>query len=931
MARGNLGERKGNGLRLTALGLALALLTQSLPAAAAPVAAPFAAAYQATVAATVGAGTDLQLPVTVTNTGDQAWDSWGPPQMGPGLGQVSISYHWYDAAGNVLVWDGIRSGLAPATRTTAEFVVAPGATVSATATIRVPQQVGTYVLRLAMVNDGVAWMEPSQAYTVQAVPAFSAAITAPALPSLVSGHTYTLPVTLANQGVAAWSSTGANPVHLSYHWLDASGAAAVWDGERTALPDIAPGGTQTVKMRVATPEAAGEYTLVIDLVREGVAWFETLGNQAPRVEATVAPVIYGASYSVGASISAYFGETKAIPVTITNTGNVPWNEENPVNLAYHVFDPSGAAVVWDGQRTPIGELLPGQSRSVELTYQVPSILGQFTLAIDAVREGVAWFSNVGVPTASLPLNVTSGFEVGYGATTTPALATIGATVRLDVLIDNYGPRTLEATGPNQARLSYHIYDSAGQLVVWDGQRGLLPFTVPAGASAKVTIDVQLPARTGDYAIEWDVVQEGVAWLSHFGIASKREAITVQPGVTFYGKGNGHGLGMSQYGAQGMATGAVGPQRTGEEIVAYYYPGTTLLPIDNSRQIRVLLSQPSSTRRYSCGAAFFDGSVGTIVSGGGLAVFDEGSGSQLIFQSQPAAGLRFIASGGVLQVIDVNSGAQVYAGPGPILTVPIDPAHPTDFLEKGIYRGTMRFTNLGGTLRVVNTVDFDTYVKAVVPLEMLKNWHLEAYKAQALAARTYAYNSWVGERRDYDVHDDQSDQCYGGVQMRSGRVVETEITNLAVDLTAGKVITQNGAAIRAYFAASNGGFSKPVGCWGFNVVLSGPSVSCSESPSYLTAVPDPWDLSVSVPAPNPRASVWTRTFTSAQVRDAILTYRGIDIGTLLSVDLSNRVPADVGHVVSVKIVGTNGTWDLPADRLLRDHLFLPSTMVRLGPW
>ena len=86
----------------------------------------------------------------------------------------------------------------------------------------------------------------------------------------------------------------------------------------------------------------------------------------------------------------------------------------------------------------------------------------------------------------------------------------------------------------------------------------------------------------------------------------------------------------------------------------------------------------------------------------------------------------------------------------------------------------------------------------------------------------------------------------------------------------------------------------------------------------------------VPEPN-RQLDWQVTFTSDQIRDAILRYRGVDIGRLLSVDLSHRDPPEVGHVVSVKVVGQLMTLDLPADRLLRDHLFLKSTMVSLIPW
>ena len=81
-----------------------------------------------------------------------------------------------------------------------------------------------------------------------------------------------------------------------------------------------------------------------------------------------------------------------------------------------------------------------------------------------------------------------------------------------------------------------------------------------------TVDVQLPPTVGTYTIAWDLVQEGVAWFSQLGLAQKRETVSVQPGVTFYGKGFGHGLGMSQWGAHGMA--ARGASHV--EILTHYY-------------------------------------------------------------------------------------------------------------------------------------------------------------------------------------------------------------------------------------------------------------------------------------------------------------------------------------------------------------------------
>jgi len=53
--------------------------------------------------------------------------------------------------------------------------------------------------------------------------------------------------------------------------------------------------------------------------------------------------------------------------------------------------------------------------------------------------------------------------------------------------------------------------------------------------------------------------------------------------------------------------------------------------------------------------------------------------------------------------------------------------------------------------------------------------------------------------------------------------------------------------------------------------------------------------------------------------------------LLSTDVSNESPGNVGHVVSVKFSGTSASVEVPADVFLRTYLGLKSTMVRLSPF
>ena len=882
------------------------------PGSAAPLSV-LGATYAATVPATAGAGTTIQIPVTVTNTGNEIWNT-------AGANIVNLSYHWYSNSA-VVVWEGLRTAL-PAP-------VAPGASATVNATVMVPPSGGAYELRFHLVKEGLAWFpQMSQAHPVTAQTAYAVRFGAIAIFTYVAGGTYTVNVPVTNTGTATWNAAGPNPITLSYHWHNAAGSTVVWDGIRTPLAaDVAPGATAVIAARVTAPAAGAGYTLTFDMVREGVNWFQFLGGTPVRVPTNVENATWSGRYDAPATSSAGQAETKTIPVTVTNTGNVAWSSTgaNPVNLGYHLFDSAGRTVVWDGTRTPLGADLPaGQSRVLNVTYTAPAAAGTYSLNVEAVREGITWFSGYGVPAASSRLTVTSGYSAGYGVTTTPTQVSIGAALDLNVDVTNYGPRTLTR---GVVSLSYHLHTAGGATVVWDGARGLLPRDIAPGQTLTVPIRVQFPSSVGDYRLSWDLVQEGVAWLSQVGVPMKVEPVSVLAGVTFYGKGFGHGVGMSQFGAQALATGAGGvAPKTGEQIIQHYYRGTQITAIDPSGEnagIRVLLSLPSSTGIYSCGSPAMNVSLANVSGWGAGRILNEGAGNALIATAASREPFQIHATGGVVRVWR-NSGTpvKVYEGPGPVVFV-ADPAGSLEIAEKGTYRGNTRFTNAGGVLRVINYVNYDHYAMGVIRKEMFGGWHHEAYKAQAYAAKAYGFTSYRGSGSDYDVRDDQLDQCYGGVGAEEGP------SNLAVEATRGRIPTYNGQVIRAYFSSSSGGYTVADGCWGPRLVFVSGRWACGASQPYLQAVPDPQDLLLTVPTTNKHAS-WSVTFSSAQIRSAVLNMRGIDIGTLVSVDVSNQAPAG-GHVVSVLIRGSNATVDLQADVFLRTYLSMKSTNVRLSPF
>jgi len=132
---------------------------------------------------------------------------------------------------------------------------------------------------------------------------------------------------------------------------------------------------------------------------------------------------------------------------------------------------------------------------------------------------------------------------------------------------------------------------------------------------------------------------------------------------------------------------------------------------------------------------------------------------------------------------------------------------TTLQGKGRYRGKVEiFPNAQGRLTVVNTLELEAYLRGVVPKEM-GAWEfpsLEALKAQAVAARTYAVANRGKRAADgFDMGDTVADQVYGG---RDG---EQSLTDRAIQETQGLFATYGGQPIQALFMANCGGHTTDV--------------------------------------------------------------------------------------------------------------------------
>ncbi len=507
--------------------------------------------------------------------------------------------------------------------------------------------------------------------------------------------------------------------------------------------------------------------------------------------------------------------------------------------------------------------------------------------------------------------VTPQLDASYDHTTAPTAVIAGAEMPVEIRVTNTGLRPWLASGDQAVRLGYHWFDENGNTVLWDGARAALSGDVSTGQAATLNVDVRAPQTNGTYTLAWDLVREGAGWFSGSAVAMKSERIVVGDGVTFYGKGWGHGIGLSQWGAQGWAQGAAGPRLSGEQILAKYFPGADLVSLPEAAPFRVLVSAPSN----GCiGRTIFDSA--RMSSEGGMRLVNDANPAIVYARTAPGQTLRASRSGAAVVVTDEWSRRVVYAGRDAVRVVPLQSWDPISIAEKGLsYRGDLWLQTAGGSLTVVNVVSPDDYVRGVLPGEMLPFWEIEALRAQAVTARTYA--AWKQSSAS-----DTSDQCY------RGHSVETERTNDAAASTPGQFLFYDGQPIRAMFSSADGGATENPGCV-FNAIRVGDTWGCAEGWSYLDSVPDPAELAAyDKRGPNPYAELWSEHFSGGAIRAEILADYGVDIGQFVSLAL-NESPG--GRPISVIIRGSRRSVDLNGDQFLRRTLGLASTMVRTTPF
>lgn len=328
--------------------------------------------------------------------------------------------------------------------------------------------------------------------------------------------------------------------------------------------------------------------------------------------------------------------------------------------------------------------------------------------------------------------------------------------------------------------------------------------------------------------------------------------------TFAGSGWGHGVGMSQWGARGLAAQGV----SAPQILNAYYPGTTL-SLAADQGVRVLLGIAGSFSFQPTASTSF-----SVLGGQAL-----GASASPVTAS--ASGGSVVLTGGVSAV---SSGAVAVSFAGSALRM-----SPPGYRYN---RGTIVLVPTGnGTLQAVLSISMQEYLYGLG--EMPSSWPVAALQAQAIAGRTFAQKKveTTPGSGTYDIVGGLPDQSYLGFDKEGAAMGAQWVA--AVDATNAQVLRYGSGLIDAVYSASSGGHTE-----------NSETVWVAAVP-YLRGVADPADLT----GGNPNAS-WIRTYTGSQLG------AWFGLGEVTSVQVLGPLGAS-GRVdkATIRLTGTGGVRDV----------------------
>ena len=382
--------------------------------------------------------------------------------------------------------------------------------------------------------------------------------------------------------------------------------------------------------------------------------------------------------------------------------------------------------------------------------------------------------------------------------------------------------------------------------------------------------------------------------------------------TVAGSGWGHGIGMSQWGAYGMANEGA----DAATIVSHYYSGTTVTPVQDDMEVRVSLLHQVASAQIRSEALEAGGGAIEVAVGGNVVV--GGPADTFAFRVEGASvGVARngadLGSAPVVSVRWAGTRAPGSAAGGATLANVIGPkgsfGTPGHRYRHGWIDVTAASTSSGVRLNVVNSVRLhDEYLYGIA--EVSSSWPAAALQAQAIAARSYALSKFnAGLRKACSCHVDDgdgpyTDQTFVGWSKQSA--AQGDQWTAAVNAThasenQGLAVLYNGQPISAFYTSSTGGATTAVrDLWGGDL-------------PYAVSVDDRWSL---LPG-NPNAS-WSVRVPQATAAKAF------GVPGVWKLDVTERYTGGAAKTVTATL--QDGTQKSISGSALRSALGLKSLYV-----
>jgi stage II sporulation protein D len=364
-------------------------------------------------------------------------------------------------------------------------------------------------------------------------------------------------------------------------------------------------------------------------------------------------------------------------------------------------------------------------------------------------------------------------------------------------------------------------------------------------------------------------------------------------VRFYGRGYGHGVGMSQYGARGRARDGQGTA----DILAHYYRGATLGTLDPAPAIRVLIL--SRLKRTKAKPLVIYGRRTEWSIDGIRRVFPPDARLTLTPTTKVTASgskttwrLRVVAASGrkllsvampkpfTIRAADAGGRLQLWS-------------KPTTYDQ---FRGTLRVLPRATkpTVSVVNRLGLELYLRGVVPAEMPSTWPAAALRAQAIASRSYAARKLRPGVSYYDTVDDSRSQVYRGSK------AEHATTNDAIAATGSQVLRKGSSIANTMYHSAGGGATEN----NENVYTSETGKKVAGKVSYLRGSMDRRADGTAFDDASPFATWRMKTYTRATLSAWFAADPRTDVGDLTALDLTSRGVS--GRLIKVTLIGSDGT-------------------------